>query len=190
VYSIEIEVFKNMSVQEHRKKAESRLRVAVLTVSDTRTFENDLGGNLIQSLIEQAGHKVVSREIVKDELEAIQQCTLRLLGDNQEASIQGDSLDEAPDAILITGGTGLAARDQTTEAIEALYDARIPGYGELFRMLSYEEIGPASMLSRASGGRRGKQVILTMPGSPAGVQLAMEKLIVPELPHLVHHAGK
>ena len=171
-------------------KAESRLKVAVLTVSDTRTFENDLGGNLIQSLIEQAGHKVVSREIVKDELEAIQQCTLRLLGDSQEASTQGDSLGEAPDAILITGGTGLAARDQTTEAIEALYDARIPGYGELFRMLSYQEIGPASMLSRASGGRRGKQVILTMPGSPAGVQLAMEKLIVPELPHLVHHAGK
>lgn len=183
------------SVQEHRKKAESHLKVAVLTVSDTRTFENDLGGNLIQSLIEQAGHKVVSREIVKDELEAIQQCTLRLLGDSQEASIQeagtqGDSLGEAPDAILITGGTGLAARDQTTEAIEALYDGRIPGYGELFRMLSYHEIGPASMLSRASGGRRGKQVILTMPGSPAGVQLAMEKLIVPELPHLVHHAGK
>jgi len=117
------------SVQEHRKKAESRLKVAVLTVSDTRTFENDLGGNLIQSLIEQAGHKVVSREIVKDELEAIQQCTLRLLGDNQEASIQkasiqeagtqGDSLGEVPDAILITGGTGLAARDKTTEAIEA-----------------------------------------------------------------------
>jgi len=183
------------SVQEHRKKAESHLKVAVLTVSDTRTFENDLGGNLIQSLIEQAGHKVVSREIVKDELEAIQQCTLRLLGDSQEASIQeagtqGDSLGEAPDAILITGGTGLAARDQTTEAIEALYDGRIPGYGELFRMLSYHEIGPASMLSRASGGRRGKQVILTMPGSPAGVQLAMEKIIVPELPHLVHHAGK
>jgi molybdenum cofactor biosynthesis protein B len=177
------------SVQEHREKAQSRLKVAVLTVSDTRTFENDLGGNLIQSLIEQAGHKVVSREIVKDELEAIQQCTLRLLGETQESD-QGDSLSEVPDAILITGGTGLAARDQTTEAIEALYDGRIPGYGELFRMLSYHEIGPASMLSRASGGRRGKQVLLTMPGSPAGVQLAMEKLIVPELPHLVHHAGK
>ncbi len=177
------------SVQEHREKAQSRLKVAVLTVSDTRTFENDLGGNLIQSLIEQAGHKVVSREIVKDELEAIQQCTLRLLGETQESD-RGDSLGEVPDAILITGGTGLAARDQTTEAIEALYDGRIPGYGELFRMLSYHEIGPASMLSRASGGRRGKQVLLTMPGSPAGVQLAMEKLIVPELPHLVHHAGK
>lgn len=177
------------SVQEHREKAQSRLKVAVLTVSDTRTFENDLGGNLIQSLIEQAGHKVVSREIVKDELEAIQQCTLRLLGETQESN-RGDTLGEVPDAILITGGTGLAARDQTTEAIEALYDGRIPGYGELFRMLSYHEIGPASMLSRASGGRRGKQVILTMPGSPAGVQLAMEKLIVPELPHLVHHAGK
>lgn len=171
-----------MSVQEHRDKAPVRLGVAVLTVSDTRTFENDLGGNLIQSLIEQAGHVVVGREIVRDEVEAIRLCAVRLL------EVRGGEF--GADALLVTGGTGLAARDQTTEAIEALYDAMIPGYGELFRMLSYHEIGPAAMLSRASGGRRGKQVLLTMPGSPAGVQLAMEKLIVPELPHLVHHAGK
>ena len=171
-----------MSVQEHREKAPVCLRVAVLTVSDTRTFENDLGGNLIQSLMEQAGHVVVGREIVRDEVEAIRLCALRLLGG------RGD--EPEAEALLVTGGTGLAARDQTTEAIEALYDAMIPGYGELFRMLSYHDIGPAAMLSRASGGRRGKQVLLTMPGSPAGVQLAMEKLIVPELPHLVHHAGK
>ena len=94
------------------------------------------------------------------------------------------------EAVLVTGGTGLAARDCTPEAVESLYDAVIPGYGELFRMLSFSEIGSASMLSRASGGRVGKKVILTMPGSPAGVRLAMERLIVPELAHLVHHAGK
>jgi molybdenum cofactor biosynthesis protein B len=168
----------SMSVREHREQAQQSLRVAVLTVSDTRTLENDLGGNLIQSLLEQAGHQVSDRRIVQDECQAIRVVAKGLL--------------EAPqvDALLVTGGTGLAARDQTTEAIEALYDAMIPGYGELFRMLSYQEIGAAAMLSRASGGRHGKQVVLTMPGSPAGVQLAMEKLIVPELPHLVHHAGK
>ena len=167
-----------MSVEEHRNQASANLLVAVLTVSDTRTLENDLGGNLIQSLLEQAGYRVSCRRIVKDECEAIRSVARELL---EETGV---------DALLVTGGTGLAARDQTTEAIEALYDASIPGYGELFRMLSYQEIGPASMLSRASGGRHGEQVVLTMPGSPAGVQLAMEKLIVPELPHLVHHAGK
>lgn len=167
-----------MSVREHREQAEQSLFVAVLTVSDTRTLETDLGGNLIQSLLEQAGHTVSERRIVKDETALIQGVAKELLS--------------APkvDALLVTGGTGLAARDQTTEAIEALYDASIPGYGELFRMLSYQDIGAAAMLSRASGGRHGKQVVLTMPGSPAGVQLAMEKLIIPELPHLVHHAGK
>jgi molybdenum cofactor biosynthesis protein B len=167
-----------MSVKEHREQAEQSLTVAILTVSDTRTFENDLGGNLIQSLLEQAGHQISERRIVKDQSQAIRMVATQLL----EAS--------GVDALLVTGGTGLAARDQTTEAIEGLYDARIPGYGELFRMLSYQEIGAAAMLSRASGGRHGQQVVLTMPGSPAGVQLAMEKLIVPELPHLVHHAGK
>jgi molybdenum cofactor biosynthesis protein B len=167
-----------MSVREHREQAEQSLCVAVLTVSDTRTPENDLGGNLIQSLLEQAGHQVSQRRIVKDESQAICSSAREMLG------VPG------VDALLVTGGTGLAARDQTTEAIESLYDATIPGYGELFRMLSYQEIGAAAMLSRASGGRHGQQVILTMPGSPAGVQLAMEKLIVPELPHLVHHAGK
>jgi molybdenum cofactor biosynthesis protein B len=167
-----------MSVREHRQQAQKSLHVAVLTVSDTRTLDTDLGGNLIQSLLEQAGHQVSDRRIVKDERDAINAVAKELLA--------GPDVD----ALLVTGGTGLAARDQTTEAIEALYDGTIPGYGELFRMLSYQEIGPASMLSRASGGRHGQQVVLTMPGSPAGVQLAMEKLIIPELPHLVHHAGK
>lgn len=134
-----------MSVREHRERAEQTLSVAVLTVSDTRTLENDLGGNLIASLLEQAGHRVAHRKIVRDECLVIRELAEKLL----------DS--DGVDALLVTGGTGLAARDQTTEAIEGLYDARIPGYGELFRMLSYQEIGSAAMLSRASGGRVGNK---------------------------------
>lgn len=124
-----------MSVREHREQAERSLLVAVLTVSDTRTLETDLGGNLIQSLLEQAGHTISDRRIVKDE-------TLLIRGVAQELLSAASVV-----ALLVTGGTGLAARDQTTEAIEALYDATIPGYGELFRMLSYQDIGAASMLS-------------------------------------------
>lgn len=163
---------------EHRKRAPRVVNVSILTVSDTRTLENDLGGQLIADLLIAAGHSVVKRQIVPDELERIR-------------SIARQEIEsEACDALLVTGGTGLAARDCTTEAIEPLYDASIPGYGEIFRWLSYQEIGPAAMLSRASGGRVGKKVVLTMPGSPAGVRLAMEKLIVPELAHFVLHAGK
>ena len=90
----------------------------------------------------------------------------------------------------MTGGTGVSHRDQTFETISALLTKPLPGYGELFRMLSYEQVGPAAMLSRAIGGVCGRTIVLTMPGSPAAVQLAMEKLIVPELAHLVHEARK
>ena len=166
------------STQEHRRKAARPVTVSILTVSDTRTLEDDLGGQLIEQQILAAGHRVLQREIVVDETNQIREAAMRLI----------DA--EACEALLVTGGTGLAARDCTPEAIEPLFDAGIPGYGELFRMLSFAEIGSASMLSRASGGRVGKKVILTMPGSPAGVRLAMERLIVPEIAHLVHHAGK
>ena len=166
------------STNEHRRKAARPITVSILTVSDTRTLENDLGGQLIAELIEASGNSVLHRAIVVDEIFPIRNAAKEMI----EA--------EGCEALLITGGTGLAARDCTPESIEPLYDAIIPGYGELFRMLSFAEIGSASMLSRASGGRVGKKVILTMPGSPAGVRLAMEKLIVPEIAHLVHHAGK
>jgi len=166
------------STQEHRRKAARPVTVAILTVSDTRTLEDDLGGQLIEQQILAAGHRVCQREIVVDETHQIREVAKRLI----------DA--EACEALLVTGGTGLAERDCTPEAIEPLFDACIPGYGELFRMLSFAEIGSAAMLSRASGGRVGKKVILTMPGSPAGVRLAMERLIVPEIAHLVHHAGK
>ncbi|MCU0710140.1 MAG: MogA/MoaB family molybdenum cofactor biosynthesis protein [Pirellula sp.] len=166
------------STQDHRERAPASVEVCVLTVSDTRTMENDEGGRLIEAMLLAAGHQVRARRIVPDEREQIADIARQLLG------IVGVH------ALLVTGGTGLAARDQTTEAIESLYDAQIPGYGELFRMLSFQEIGAAAMLSRASAGRVGQQVVVTMPGSPAGVRLAMERLIVPELPHLVFHAGR
>jgi molybdenum cofactor biosynthesis protein B len=94
------------------------------------------------------------------------------------------------DVILLTGGTGIASRDQTYESVSSLLDKPLPGYGELFRMLSYQEIGPAAMLSRAVGGLLGRKVLFTMPGSPAGVRLAMEKLIVPQIPHLLREARR
>ena len=164
------------STHQHRQSAPDHVGVCVLTVSDTRTLVTDRGGDRIESLMLAAGHRIRGRRIVPDECAMIANTARELL------AIEG------VDALLVTGGTGLAARDQTTEAVESLYDAVIPGYGELFRMLSFQEIGPAAMLSRASAGRFGRQVILTMLGSPAGVQLAMERLIVPELTHLVFHA--
>ena len=162
------------SVSQHREEAANEINVAVITVSDTRTIETDRGGQTILDLLEPTNHRVISRAIVKDEPREI------------VATINSVTAD----AILITGGTGISARDQTYETITELLDKPIPGYGELFRMLSYEEIGAASMLSRATGGIRGKTVILTMPGSTNAVKLAMNKLIIPELAHLVHEATK
>jgi molybdenum cofactor biosynthesis protein B len=150
----------------------------VITVSDTRTLQDDLGGALIIQSLQQAGHRVVDRAIVIDQQEHITEAVEAML------------MNPKVDAVLLTGGTGLAARDQTTEAVQQLFDAEVPGYGELFRMLSYQEIGPAAMLSRAVAGRVGRKLVITMPGSPNGVRLAMDKLIVPELAHLVLHAGK
>ncbi len=168
----------NSPSQSHRDQAPQSVGVAVITVSDTRTLQDDLGGALIVQTLDRAGHRVVARKIIVDQQERITEAVVALLADPQV------------DAVLLTGGTGLAARDQTTEAVERLFDAEVPGYGELFRMLSYQEIGPAAMLSRAMAGRVGRKLVLTMPGSPNGVRLAMEKLIAPELAHLVLHAGK
>ncbi len=168
----------NSPSQSHRDQAPQSVGVAVITVSDTRTRLDDLGGALIVQLLELAGHRVMARSIIIDQQERITEAVEAMLADPQV------------DAVLLTGGTGLAARDQTTEAVQRLFDAEVPGYGELFRMLSYQEIGPAAMLSRAVAGRVGHKLVLTMPGSPNGVRLAMEKLIVPELAHLVLHAGK
>ena len=128
--------------------------------------------------LSKAGHEVRFRQIIRDEPEPMRDL-LVCLRDREDV-----------DAILVTGGTGLGSRDRTFETVSNLIDKPLPGYGELFRMLSYEQIGPASMLSRATGGLIGRTVLLTMPGSRAAVQLAMEKLILPELGHLVREATR
>jgi molybdenum cofactor biosynthesis protein B len=151
---------------------------AVVTVSDTRTLEDDAGGRLIVELLEGAGHSVVSRVIVKDEPTEI------AVAVESAASRQGIG------AVIVTGGTGVAPRDVTPDTIEPLLDRTIPGFGELYRVLSYQEIGSAALLSRALAGLRDGRVVFALPGSRGAVRLAMEKLILPELGHLVAQAVK
>lgn len=164
-----------VSVQEHKQHAPpaGALRVAVLTVSDSRTEETDGGGRLARELCAAAGITVASHAILPDEPAEV--------GAAVRALAQGGEVD----AVLLTGGTGISGRDTTVEAVAGLLDKTLDGYGELFRWLSYAEIGPSAMLSRAIAGTVGKVAVFCMPGSPAGVRLALEKLILPELAHAV-----
>ena len=169
--------YASLSADEHRQKSPGKVACAVITVSDTRSLENDQSGQAIVDALEAVGHRLAMREVVPDEPAEICALVTRLV---DSAEIE---------AILLTGGTGLAPRDQTPETLSQLFTKEIPGYGELLRMLSYEEIGPAAMLSRACGGLIDQTVVLTMPGSTAAVRLVMNKLVLPELGHLVAQAG-
>ena len=164
--------------EEHRTGAPTHIRCAVITVSDTRTTETDTGGQTLRDLLHQAGHQVLVREIIPDEPVPMRKL-IATLSEREEI-----------DVILLTGGTGLSSRDQTYETVSGLFTKLLPGYGELFRFLSYDQVGPASMFSRAVGGLVGQTVLLTMPGSPAAVELAMEKIILPEITHLVQQARR
>jgi molybdopterin adenylyltransferase len=164
--------------EEHKAQAPSSVRCAVITVSDTRTLANDTGGQSVIDHLQAAGHTIVTREIIPDEPSQMRPLLLALS--------QRDDLD----AILMTGGTGVSSRDQTFETVSGLLEKSLPGYGEVFRTLSYQEIGAAAILSRALGGLLGRKVVLTMPGSPAAVRLAMEKIIIPELAHLIREARR
>jgi molybdopterin adenylyltransferase len=166
------------AVSEHRRAAREKLDLAVVTVSDTRTLATDTSGALIIELALELGHRIVARHLIRDEPAEM---TPLLVGLCAVAEL---------DAILVTGGTGISPRDRTYETVSALLTKPLPGYGELFRMLSYSEIGPACLLSRAVGGLIGQKVILVMPGSRAAVELAMRKIILPELPHIVREANK
>ncbi len=163
---------------EHKADAPVQIRCAVITVSDTRTEETDTGGAEVVRLLEAANHLVAERKIVPDEPDRMRPL-LEWLRDMEQV-----------DAVLMTGGTGVSARDQTFETVTALITKPLPGYGELFRLLSYKEIGAAAMLSRATGGLMDQTVLLTMPGSRAAVRLAMEQVILPELNHLVREARR
>ena len=165
--------YSSESAQEHRRQGPQSVRCAVLTVSDTRSLDDDQSGQTIVDLLQLAGHEIADRAIVPDE-PALVTDQVRSFSQNMDV-----------DAILVTGGTGIAARDQTPDAVAQLLTKQLPGYGELLRMLSYQEIGAAAMLSRAMGGLVEQTVVLTMPGSTAAVRLAMEKIILPELSHLV-----
>jgi molybdenum cofactor biosynthesis protein B len=164
--------------QQHRAESPRHVRCAVITVSDTRTLDTDTGGQAVVDHLTTAGHTVVARQIVPDEPEHLRPLVLALAERNDL------------DAILLTGGTGITRRDQTYETIAAMCDKLLPGYGEIFRWLSFQEIGPAAILSRSIGGVIQGKIVLTMPGSPAAVRLAMEKIIVPELGHLVREARR
>jgi len=166
------------SIEQHRMAAPRSVSCAVVTVSDTRTAETDTSGALIRERLERAGHTVVFYAIVPDEREEIG----RLV----------DELVQRPDcdAVLLNGGTGIARRDVTYEAIAERLEKRLDGFGELFRWLSYREIGSAAMLSRALAGVYRGRIVIAMPGSTGAVRLAMDELVLPELAHLVFEARK
>jgi molybdopterin adenylyltransferase len=164
-----------VSASSHRRAAPAagEIRVAIITVSDTRTLQTDESGSLAEALTTAAGFQVIGRELVPDEPAQIA-ARVRELCQTREV-----------EAVLLTGGTGLAARDGTVEAVTPLLDRCLDGFGELFRVLSFAEIGAAAMLSRAVGGTVSGVALFAMPGSPAAVQLALGRLILPELRHLV-----
>jgi molybdenum cofactor biosynthesis protein B len=160
-----------VSAPAHRKDAPASVRCFVLTISDTRTEATDSSGNAIAELLTGAGHVLAGRRIVADDPAAV-----------REALRAGQA---AADVCITTGGTGITARDSTYEALVALLDKRLDGFGELFRMLSYQEIGAAAMLSRAVAGTMGAVAVFSLPGSEHAVRLAMHRLILPEVGHVV-----
>jgi molybdenum cofactor biosynthesis protein B len=167
-----------MSQDEHKARAPRSVRCFIVTVSDTRTEATDASGRAIADLLTAAGHVVAGRTIVKDEAELVRGTLERQLA---SADVQ---------AIITTGGTGITARDSTYEVVTGLLQKRLDGFGELFRMLSFEQIGPAAMMSRACAGLVAGHIVISLPGSEAAVRLAMERLVIPELGHLTEQAGR
>ena len=159
-------------------RAPHSVQCFIVTVSDTRTLENDASGRAIADLLTAAGHVVTGRTLVRDDPELV------------HSTIERHLADRGVQVIITTGGTGITSRDSTYEAISTLLEKRLDGFGELFRMLSYQQIGPAAMLSRACAGLVRGRIVIALPGSPGAVTLAMEKLVIPELGHLVQQASK
>ena len=164
--------------QEHKSFGPKSVGCFVLTVSDTRTEANDTGGQAICALLETAGHTITGRAIVRDDPDAV------------TSAVQQQLAAADTRVIITTGGTGITSRDGTFEAIDRLLEKRLTGFGELFRVLSYETIGAAAMMSRATAGTAKGKAIFVLPGSPDAVKLAMTKLIVPELGHVVQQLSR
>lgn len=163
--------------REHREHAPAQVACYAITCSDTRTPADDEGGKVLRSELEKAGHTVLGQAIVKDEAAALK--------DALEQAVQAGAR-----AIVLTGGTGIGRRDVTFETVSALFEKTLDGFGELFRMLSYQEIGAAAMMSRAFAGTVRRRILIALPGSEAAVRLAMTRLILPELGHMVREATR
>jgi len=168
------EPFKNTS-EEHKKKAPISLNLAVITLSDSRTLEEDISGDLIQDLAEKNNHKVLLREILPDNAALL------------EAAVNNMLKDQNIQVIITNGGTGLAKKDITIETLKPLFDKEIAGFSTLFWHLGYQQAKSATMLSRATAGIIDKTVVFCLPGSPRACQMALEKLILPEIGHIVRH---
>jgi molybdopterin adenylyltransferase len=167
-----------MSHIEHKQQSPRSVRCHIVTVSDTRTEETDTAGRAIGDLLQRAGHEVVGRTFVKDDADLVR------------GAIERQLANPAIQVILTTGGTGITSRDITWETVDRLLEKRLDGFGELFRMLSYEQIGSAAMLSRACAGLVAGRIVAALPGSEAAVRLALERLLIPELGHLVEEANR
>jgi molybdenum cofactor biosynthesis protein B len=163
---------------DHKATSPASVRCYVLTISDSRKPNNDTSGAAIAELLEAGGHQVAGRSLVKDDPDAIRQVIVEQL---ETSDVR---------AIITTGGTGITSRDSTYEVVSALIEKRLDGFGELFRMLSFQEIGASAMLSRACAGRARGKVLVSLPGSEHAVRLAMNKLILPELGHLVRELSR
>lgn len=166
------------SHKEHKEQAPARVGCMVITCSDTRTPETDTSGWLIRKELEGAGHEVVAYHLVKDEPKLI------------TALIQQAARNTHIQAVLINGGTGISRRDSTFEAVDALLEKRLVGFGEIFRYLTYQDIGSAAIMSRATAGLYKNRIVISTPGSEGAVRLAMEKLVLPELGHMLREATK
>ena len=167
-----------MSHTAHKALAPTSVRCFVLTVSDTRTADTDTGGQAIRKLLEDAGHQVSGHAIVKDEPSQV------------TAQVREQLVNAGTHVIITTGGTGITSRDGTFEAIDALLEKRLDGFGEIFRMLSFQEIGSSAMMSRATAGTVARKAIFVLPGSPNAIQLAMTRLILPELGHVAQQLSR
>ncbi|NMO96253.1 MogA/MoaB family molybdenum cofactor biosynthesis protein [Paenibacillus lemnae] len=166
------------TVEEHRREAPDTVACMIVTVSDTRTTATDKSGQLMRELLEREGYIVAAQTIVKDDYDQVRSLITTA---SEHKDIQ---------AVLLTGGTGISRRDTTFEAVTSLLDKELTGFGEIFRSLSYEEIGSAAILSRAIGGTVGDTAVFSMPGSANAVRLAMEKILLPELRHVVREIRK
>lgn len=167
-----------MSVHAHHADAPSSVNCAVLTISDTRTPDTDGSGSLARELLAAAGHSIIDHGLVPDEPADI-------------ASIVADwAARPGIDIIITTGGTGIARRDSSVDALRALFRTELPGFGELFRRLSFDEIGPAAMLSRATAGIIDRSAVFVLPGSTHAVRLAITQLILPQIGHIARELAK